>query len=390
MDGVRSWRIWGQGNLYIAPVFTAPLSNCGTLVCYTTDSGGAPTARVAYLDANDQLVATLTVGDGLECRGLAAEPDGHFAALVWDSSGRIYVSRFDLSGTPGWSEELTNSDNSPTDFNLGDSRFDYGGGVYGAYYHVHSDSGHEGDTLKWIDAATGTESTEWDWGCSHSMSDALRFNPATGDFVAVCATDCYPGTNGDFQTNSQGGIYINNRTNVIDVDGGCNGSVAGEIGSAALAPDGFKLVFNAHQAPMTLGQSSYNESTMNQDIGFAAINSNLSPGGVVWLTDTASVNEADASIARWQPVDDGAEQYIVGWSEPESSYTYRLARVDAAGSLLEGPVDATSVANWGRRDDPFRRTQDGDVVWAWFDAPGSTTLHFARIESGNPPSCESY
>jgi hypothetical protein len=142
------------------------------------------------LNASDQLVDTFTVGEGLECPGLAAEPDGHFTALVWDDSGRIYVNRFDLSGTQSWSEELTDSSNSPTDFNIGDSRFEYGNGTYGAYYHVHSNDGHQGDTLKWVDAETGTESTEWDGGCSHSISDLLRHNPALDEFLAVCVTDC--------------------------------------------------------------------------------------------------------------------------------------------------------------------------------------------------------
>jgi hypothetical protein len=390
--GVSNWRIWERGDLYIAPVVTVPLANCGTLVCYTTDSGSALTARVAYLDPNDQLVSTFTVAAGLECRGLAAEPDGHFAALVWDDAAdRIYVSRFDLAGTPSWSEELTNSDNTPDAFDIGGSRLEYGNGTYGAYYHVHSNSGHEGDTLKWVDAASGAESTGWDWGCSHSMSVLLRYNPALTQFLPVCVTDCYPGTTGDFTTDSRGGIYLNHDdSKVLDVDGGCNGSVAGEVGGAALAPDGWKLVFNAHQNPMTPGQSSYNQSTMNQDIGFVSIAAGPSAGSVVWLTSTASIDEADSSIARWQPSDDATEQYVVGWSEPGASYTYQLARVDASGGLLEGPVDVTASVRWGRRDDPFRQHYDGDVVWAWFDEPGSTSLHIARLDSGGSATCATF
>ena len=168
----------------------------------------------------------------------------------------------------------------------------------------------------------------------------------------------------------------------MDLDAGCNGSVAGEVGSAALSPDGWKLVFNGHQNPMTLGQDSYNPATMNQDIGFASIGSNYSSGAVVWLTDTPAVDEADSSIARWQPEGDSTEQYVVGWAEPGGSYVWKLARVDASGSFLEGPVDISALAQWGRRDDPMRQHYNRDVVWAWFDAPGSTTLHFARLVSG--------
>ena len=40
--GVRNWRIWAAVNLRVAPVYTAPLANCGTLVCYTTGTAAAP------------------------------------------------------------------------------------------------------------------------------------------------------------------------------------------------------------------------------------------------------------------------------------------------------------------------------------------------------------
>ena len=389
--GVSSWRIWGQGALHVAPIFTVPLANCETLVGYTTGAGGNLTPRVARLDANDQLVETYALTTGRECRGLAAEPDGHFAALLWDDSAdSIYVVRYDASGTELWSEELTNADNNPTDFGIGDSRLEFGDGKYGAYYHVHSDSGHEGDTLKWVDTS-GTESTGWGWGCSHSMSNLLRFNPSLTAFMPACVTDCYPGTNGDFSTNSIGGIYLNHNAGpVINVDAGCNGSVAGELGGAALAPDGWKLVFNAHQQAATNGQSSYDPSSMNQDIGFASIHGGFGSDPVVWLTNTPAIDEADSTMARWQPAGDAVEQYVVGWAEPGAGYAYKLARVDAAGVVLEGPVDVTPLAQWGRRDDPMRAHANGDLVWAWFSNPGSTELKVARLSTGNAPSCASF
>jgi hypothetical protein len=336
---------------------------------------------------------------------VAAEPDGHFAALLWAASttkdcadptvnGHIYVSRFDVAGTPGWSTELTNTTgsdiNCPTDFGLGESRMEFGGGSYGAYYHVHSQSGHEGDTLKYVDL-TGKQSTTWTWGCSHSMSNLLRYNGGDKKFMPACVTDCYPGTtSSDFATGSLGGVYINNRNKVLDVDAGCNGSVAGELGGGAVAPSGWKIVFNAHQAPATLGQSSYSTSTMNQDIGFASIAAGLTSGGVVWLTTTASINEADSGIERWTPSDDAIEQYVAGWAETSSPYVYKLGRVDAAGKFLEGPLDITAKAKWGRRDDPFRAHGNGDIVWAWFDAASSTTMHFARLRAGGTATCAGF
>jgi hypothetical protein len=255
---------------------------------------------------------------------------------------------------------------------------------------VHSQSGHEGDTLKYVDL-TGKQSTTWTWGCSHSMSNLLRYNGDDKKFMPACVTDCYPGTtSSDFPTGSIGGVYINNRNKVLDVDAGCNGSVAGELGGGAVAPSGWKIVFNAHQAPATLGQSSYSTSTMNQDIGFAGIAAGLTSGGVVWLTTTASINEADSGIERWTPSDDATEQYVAGWAETSSPYVYKLGRVDAAGKFLEGPLDITAKAKWGRRDDPFRAHGNGDIVWAWFDAASSTTMHFARLRSGGTATCAGF
>jgi len=377
--GVSNWRIWGTGSLGVAPVFTAPRPSCGSFVGFTT--GQSPiTARVAVLDPVDGLETTLDLATGMELRGLAAESDTVFGALLWDPVAQtIFVRRFDTSAAELSSTGLSNPDNTPTDFGIGDSRLEYGGGQYGAYYHVHSDSGHEGDTLKWVDAASGAESTGWGWGCSHSMSNLLRFNPSLGEFMPACVTDCFPGTSGDFGANSIGGVYLNhNQAKVIDVDAGCNGDVAGELGGAALAPDGWAMSFNAHQAPATLGQGSYDPTTMNQDIAFVTIDASMQPGAVVWLTQTPG-NEDDAAIARWQPDDDDAEQYVVGW---HGDGTHWLARIDDSGAFIEGPIDLAGVAAWGRRDDPFRAHGSGDVGWSWFDEPGSTTLHVARLKSG--------
>jgi hypothetical protein len=389
IPGISNFRIWGQSSLRVGPVFTVPFADCGTLVGYTTGTTSAPRARVARINAMDQLVTTYDLG-AFTLRGLAAEPDGHFAALLWDQAPTpksLHVTRFAANGSAGWTTSLDNALAAPTDFGIGESRLEYGGGKYGAYFHVHGISGfangHEGDALHWLDATTGADTLGWDWGCSHSMSDMLRFSPAANATLPVCVTDCFPGTTGsDFATGSIGGIYINNQTKVRDVDAGCNGSVAGELGSLAPAAAGWKLVFNTHQNAATKGQSSYSASTMNQDIGFVSIANNKTPGAIVWLTTTPG-NEANASIARWKPDGDTTEQYVVGWS---AGTTYSLARVSATGNFLEGPTTITT-AKWGERDDPFRDHLNGDIVWAWFDSAGSTTLKLARLRSGGTASC---
>ena len=176
----------------------------------------------------------------------------------------------------------------------------------------------------------------------------------------------------------------------MDVDAGCNGSVAGELGGAAIAPVGWKVIVQrAPGAGRRSGRSSYSTATMNQDIAFAAIAANHTvSGAVVWLTTTA-VNEADSAIARWQPEGDATEQYLVGWMEPART-VYKLSRVGAAGNFIEGPTDVAARARWGQRDDPFRVHANRDVVWAWFDAAAATTLHVARLRSGGSAQCAAF
>jgi hypothetical protein len=344
------------------------------------------------LNADDTLERELVSEAGFECRGLAAGDGGAFGVLLWNDEGNaeppldtIAVRRYDAAGMALGTTPLVNEDNHPTDFGIGESRLEFGQGRYGAYYHVHSLSGHEGDSLKWVDAASGAETTGWSWGCSHSMSNLLRYNAGASGFMNACVTDCYPGTEGSsFATTSIGGIYLNRREKIMDVAAGCNGDVAGELGSAALSPSGFKIVFNAHQAPTVLGQDSYTDA-MNQDIGFVSVAGTDSPGEVVWLTTTA-IDESDSSIALYQPAG-AAEQYLVGWVEGDGD-AYKLALVDPAGAFVEAAIDVTATVQWGRRDDPFRRHYDGDVVWAWFEQSGSTTLNVGRVDSGVAGACQ--
>lgn len=400
--GDSNWRIWGAGSLGVSPVFTVPYADCGTLVGYTTTTGGVHTARVARLDANDQLVTTYDLGTFV-LRGLSAEPDGNWGALLWQrdsatpNNSKMFVRRYDTAGAQQFSTELDNTNAAADDFNIGESRLEYDvpNTRYGAYFHVHGKpgyfaDGHEGDALFWVDKTTGAASLGWQWGCSHSMSNLLRYSPAASFTVPICASDCYPGTTGtNFASDSIGGIYLERSASkkVRNFDAGCNGSVATELGGAAPGAAGWKLVFNGHQNPAVNGQGSYDKSTMNQDIGFQAISDTRTmSGSIVWLTTSSGVNEANSAIARWQPMGDTTEQYVVGWTSSPTGETYYLARVGATGAFLEGPIAITS-AKWGRRDDPFRTHLNGDIVWAWFDSAGSTTLRFARLQSGGTATC---
>ena len=195
LAGDTSWRIWGRGDLNVAPVYTVTFA-CNTYVGYTTAGPHAYIAVLGNLETTDTLGSTIDAG-AFELRGLAIGPNNDVAALLWAPSAMaLHVQRFDSLGNAGWSAALSDSVAAVTDFNIGESRLEYGNGKYGAYFHVHGTSGqftgHEGDQLEWIDASSGAVTNGWSWGCSHSMSELLRTSGSKT--LAACVTDCYPGS----------------------------------------------------------------------------------------------------------------------------------------------------------------------------------------------------
>ena len=124
----------------------------------------------------------------------------------------------------------------------------------------------------------------------------------------------------------------------MDVAAGCNGSVAGELGGAAVAPSGWKLVCNAHQAPVDDGPVvvQHVDDEPGHRVRQRSPPTRPLSGAVVWLTTTAGVNEADSAIARWQPEGDATEQYVVGWLEPTTVLQARRASAPT-GNVHRGP-----------------------------------------------------
>ena len=146
--------------LRVAPVYTAPLANCGTLVCYTTGTASAPNARVVRLDAADRLAARSISAPASNAAASPPSPTATSRRCSGTARPTRSTSALRHRRRAGLVDRARPTrDNHPTDFGIGESRLEFGGGKYGAYYHVHSDSGHEGDTLKFADAASGTQTT---------------------------------------------------------------------------------------------------------------------------------------------------------------------------------------------------------------------------------------
>ena len=70
---------------------------------------------------------------------------------------------------------------------------------------------------------------------------------------------------------------------------------------------------------------------------------------------------------------------------PQRDYTIITVRVTEP--TMGAPIDVTTTAKWGERDDPFREHKNHDLVWSWFDAAGATSFHIARLASGQTAQC---
>lgn len=395
--GNSNWRVWGP-RMLTTRLFNVPLASGNLLVGWTDASGNG---HVSHLTRNGTagyaLARDVTIA-GRQLRGLAAADDTSFAVLGWVQAGtrgdasKMYVQKWtaaegtDAAPSRVWETELVAGTNYPSDFGIGDSRMNYGAGEYRAYYHVHSQSGHEGDAYFRVDAASGAATAVWTWGCSHSMSNLLSHHPVLNATVSLCVTDCYPGTKGgNFATDSIGGLYTDGRSLLQVMNAGCNGAVAGEIGMIApVHNDSWAVIFNSHQRRSQTGQRTYSTKTHNQDVAVAFIDSARTLAGPVkWLTHTRA-DEADPGLARYGAFCSRAtcgafgqrdHVLLAGWKRGSDRF---LAFLRSSGDVGAGPFNVTRLAldgvdtavSWGARDDTWRTLGDGSV--AWLDAPNDS------------------
>lgn len=391
--GGSNWRVWGFRR-FTTRLFNAPLAS-GNLLVGWTDAAG--TGHVSHLTKNKtgyHLARDIPIA-GRQLRGLAAAEDTSFAVLGWVSAGeasKMYVQKWsaaegsDTAPSRVWETELVAGTNYPSSFHIGDSRMNYAAtGEYRAYYHVHSTSGHEGDAYFRVNATTGTPTTVWNWGCSHSMSNLLSYHPVLNTTLSLCVTDCYPGTSGSFDTGSIGGLYTDGRSLLQLMNAGCNGNVAGEIGMIVpIYNESWAVIFNGHRKKSERGQKTYSTKTHNQDVAIAFVNSSGKlAGSVKWLTDTGE-DEADPGLARYgafcnsetcKGFGQRENVFLAGWKRGADRF---LAYLLSDGEIRAGPYNVSrlvldgveTTVSWGARDDTWRTLSDGSV--AWLDAPNDT------------------
>jgi len=308
---------------------------------------GGSAITVTELGLDGATGATHTV-DGNRAWGIARADDGATGVLVDRASDELWAvvlepdgsTRFEERLLGGVSHDVTENEWFGTGIRAG--RMSWDGSQWVTYHTVQRlwDDGvaHYGDTLRFLDAATGAQGGGgWSWGCSHSMEVGLAQNAdGTG---AVCVSDCYPGK----------GVYFRHRTELFeDPSANCAGRIDTRLGGIAATDDGFWIAF---ATPHERGSA---------DVALIHAGDDRSVGEPVWLTDDGAA-DADVHIARF---DAGA---LVGWSAGGAD---RLAHVDDAGALIEGPVDAPGAGLSGASD--FVALPGGGVAWVSVGGGGAT------------------
>jgi hypothetical protein len=352
-----SWGTWGSQN--IGPrLYLVPRPD-GTALLGWTDSSG--TGRISRLSG-----ATATAFDsfpGHKLKGLVAHPDGSYAVLRWDwPAETMWLAMYNLAGTQQWAT-IVDSVNTEFDDWLGDSRLTYGNGSYAAYYTVYGTGswmeGHHGDQLRYVNDS-GTITSGWEWGCSHSMAELISWDANLG-FVALCSSDCFPSK----------GLVKNNSQNLVPSDGNCGGLVSLQLGQMAAGEDEWKAVFNAMDMTCCEGRG----------IGFVRFDG---PSGtnLSWLTNTNGTYERDPVMARLPDTAGGGERYLLGWRITNTGEFY-LAIVAGDGTILEGPDPVGGAGiSWGNRDDSFQARPDGSISWVYGAAGASSVTLFTYRDDG--------
>lgn len=381
--GSAAWRIWVVRSLYTYQMYLVPLITGESLLGWT-DSNNV--GHVSMLDRDESLVWTRSY-DRLIVRGLTNQnsSDGSFAVLLWNStSSQIFVSSISAQDNKLWMTEIVITspwDSIPNSFDIGDSRLSYSDGVIGAYYHVHSLSGHEGDALVYLNASTGIRNNKigWGWGCSHSISMLFNYHPKSLKPVAICVSDCYP---------SKSISVFNGKYTIQSISGNCGGGAGAELGGLAASLDDWGMVFTTQK------DQAGSAAPTEVEVGFVELNatSGQPKTPVIWLTTPFNNTwKTDARIAYWGKTITNETLYIVGWAtDPQGSQaaksfnglsnklSYSIGIINAKGEFMSEPISIP--AGWGRRDDTFVRKIDGSGSILWLHCePNTNQLRVTKL-----------
>jgi hypothetical protein len=327
--------------------------------------------RVSIVDGDDVVTYNM---DNREVHGIVAHDDGSFATLnrgVDLGTGELtmYLTKYLEDGSVVWESNLNDGASLPAielagGNKMGDARLTYGAGLYAAYYTVQNFGGHHGDKSVYVDEEGTVDPTRgWGWGCSHSMSELISYNPALDGFMAACVSDTYPGY-GVFSLGPAGDKHV--------YESGSNeaGLVSAVLGQLAPSSTGWMLAFNASERPCCL---AHGPAVQKLDEDGNPI------GEVKWmLPEGIGTAERDVALGRLG-THPHREVFLMGWRDTDIGEFF-MTMIDRDGEMLM-PVEniyASGGAFWGRRDDSFRTEEDGSISWI-FAPQLSTTLYIGHI-----------
>lgn len=225
-------------------------AGAGSVVAWPAPDGKI---HITPLDAQDQRSGDDILVDGSQVFGVAAS-DSDVALLVARPPDYMTFVRVDTKGAVLATTNLVGGGDHAVvgtewfgEFATTGRLVARGDGTYAAYHALHrrwpDDVGHQGDTLRLLDASGNAAGGGWDWGCSHSMDQRLAAGP--NGLVPICIADCFPGK----------GIYFNHNASELTSDpaANCAGGFSTLLGGLVATGAGFFLVYQDAQGMAHLG-----------------------------------------------------------------------------------------------------------------------------------------
>lgn len=329
--------------------FAAPTPAGGAFVAYSS----TPDIAIAHLDGNANVLAEYTT-TGSQIYGLAANAD-HVAVLVSRGSDVLALVILDRAGSVVHDGIVIGDvDHNVTDNEwfgplIRTGRLTWTGDKWAAYYAVQrlwpDGVAHYGDQLRLYDEDGSAYTTQWGWGCSHSMDVRISHNGQR--LGAICASDCYPAK----------GVHYNHRGGMLYPDeerSDCRGGWGAHMGASIPMDDGFWAIYTATDNREAL------------DVAATRITGG-SFDDPIWLTTSAEAAQSPNGARL-------GEDILVGWQLGGEDILTVLD--SSSGSSLHGP-QPYAAANLGSASD-FFTFPNGDTGWV---QAGSAGLELARFRN---------
>ncbi|ELP89351.1 hypothetical protein EIN_287870 [Entamoeba invadens IP1] len=351
LGGEYTFRTYTQGTFSVR-LFPSSDANNNIYIGYT-DTNGLGT--VIKVKAKTNTILRTDKFTGYSVRGLTVKDDGSYGVFLWNTeAGSIYFSKVDSSGQILFTKNLDLRNlyypssvpaRGDKGYGIGDSRLNYGNGLFHAYTHTHSDEGHEGDALFTI-SDDGTVKTIWGWGCSHMTSGLQGWNSQTNTMIHICDSDAYPAFGMFAEADRSNTLY----THIANM-GGYSG---GELGGVVENGDGWLLIMNSITPEVVHNGVPVYTPNGVQDIGVVSIGKNKKRTNVNFIKQNAQTKN-NGCIAKY------GEKFLVGYTEDNTKFY--LGTIDSSATMKDQFEEVTDVTGWGDRDDSFRSLNSGNIFW---------------------------